>query len=299
MRKLNNKDIFRIVKQWLKKKPVNKIAEFFQVTRQRIYQIIKKFRETGKIPFLRTPGREPKEIPKETEELILKAHKEFNLGPVNLERKIEQIYSIHIPHNTIYKILLKNGLVEENMKKKKQRKWVRYEREHSMSLWQGDWKQVTINGEVKQIIAFMDDASRLITCYGVFDEATTDNTIKVLKKGFSEYGKPNEILTDHGIQFVPSKNREKADHRFKDFLEENGIKHIVARIKHPQTNGKIERFFGEVERRLEKFESVDAVVRWQNEIKPHRSLNWDEPCNVFWYKLTPERVMYFCRGWFD
>ncbi len=53
-------------------------------------------------------------------------------------------------------------------------------------------------------------------------------------------------------------------------MAENGVKHIVARIKHPQTNGKIERFFGEVERRVEKFGSVEAVVRWHNEIKPQQ-----------------------------
>jgi len=37
---------------------------------------------------------------------------------------MEEIHGIHIPHNTIYKVLLSHGLVEENMKKKKQRKVV-------------------------------------------------------------------------------------------------------------------------------------------------------------------------------
>ena len=86
----------------------------------------------------------------------------------------------------------------------------------------------------------MDDASRFITCYGVFDSATTENTIKVLKMGFAEYGVPDEILTDHGTQFVAAKNRGKANHKFKEFLKENGVRHILARINHPQTNGKVE-----------------------------------------------------------
>jgi putative transposase len=146
VRKLTNKDILRIVKQWLKGKPITKIAEFFQVTRQRIHQIIKHFKETGEIPFLKKPGRKPKEIDEETERIILEAHKRFNLGPVHLEKRIEEEYCIHIPHNTIYKVLLNQGLVEENMKKKKQRKWVRYERDHSMSLWQGDWKRLERSG---------------------------------------------------------------------------------------------------------------------------------------------------------
>lgn len=64
----------------------------------------------------------------------------------------------------------------------------------------------------------------------VFDSATTENAIKVLMKGFREYGIPDEILTDHGTQFVAAKSREKAKHRFKDFLAENGVRHIVAKI---------------------------------------------------------------------
>ena len=145
------------------------------------------------------------------------------------------------------------------MKKKKQRKWVRYEREHSMSLWQGDWKMIHLNGEEKWIIAFMDDASRFITCFGVFDEATTENTIKVLRRGFAEYGIPDEILTDPE-QFVAAKSREKAKHKFKEFLAKNGVRHILARINHPQTNGKIERFFGLMEQKLHLFDSVEEFI---------------------------------------
>ncbi len=130
MKKLTNKDIARIVKQWLRGKQITKIAAFFQVTRQRICQILRKFKIVGKIPFLKKPGREPREIDRKTETIILETHKKYNLGAVHLERKIEEIHGRHIQHNTIYKVLLKNGLVEENMKKKKQRKWVRYERKH-------------------------------------------------------------------------------------------------------------------------------------------------------------------------
>ena len=80
----------------------------------------------------------------------------------------------------------------------------------------------------------MDDASRLMTCYGVFDEATTENTIKVLKDGFEKYGIPDEILTDHGTQFAPARNRDSASYKFKEFLAEHGVKHVIARIKHSQ-----------------------------------------------------------------
>jgi hypothetical protein len=48
---------------------------------------------------------------------------------------------------------------------------------------------------------------------------------------------------------------------FKDFLTQFGVEHIVATVKHPRTNRKIERFFGEIERRIGKIGSADKIVR--------------------------------------
>jgi len=209
--------------------------------------------------------------------------------------RCEQI--IRPGYNTIYRILLHRDRVEPCMKRRKQRKWVRYERDHAMSMWQGDWKMITLDGQRRWLIAFMDDSSRLVTCYGVFDRPTTEYTIQVLEQGFLDYGIPREILTDNGSQFVSSRNPDTANHTFRKFIKYHGIRHIRARVNHPQTNGKIERFFGEVEGRAQKFGSVDAVVHWHNEIKPHSSLDYDEPANVFWYRLPPERILGYAQRW--
>ena len=253
MSKLSNRDIQRIIRQWEKEKPVIEIARYFQITRQRVYQLINQFIGAGEYPGLGQSGRKPQPIDERMEELILETYQANDIGPTHLEKKIEETHGIHIPHNRIYRVLLNHGLVEINMKKRQQRKYVRYERAHSMSMWQGDWKEVELDGSKKWLVAFMDDSSRLITCYGVFDSPTTDNTITVLNQGFREYGTPREILTDNGTQFVSARDREHAHHKFGDFLVLHNIRHIPTRIKHPQTNGKIERFFGEVERRITKF----------------------------------------------
>jgi putative transposase len=89
-----------------------------------------------------------------------------------------------------------------------------------------------------------------------------------------------------------------AQHTFKEFLASYGIQHIVAGFKHLQTKGKVERFYGEVERRIGKFRSVDRIVKWQNEIKPHMSLNYQVPAKVLWYRLPPERILGFIQEWF-
>jgi len=143
----------------------------------------------------------------------------------------------------------------------------------------------------------MDDSSRLITCYGMFDSPTTENTLSVLQQGFAEYGTPREILTDRGTQFVAERDQEHAHHTFKVFLDQNGIKLLVATVKPPQTNGKIERFFGEVERRIGKFRSVDKIGHSFNVIKPHIILDYDEPFNIFSFRLPPERILSYAQKW--
>jgi len=156
---------------------------------------------------------------------------------------------------------------------------------------------ILLDGQDKWLIAFMDDSSRLITYYRVFDRLTTEHTIQVLEKGFQEYEVPREILTDNGSQFVSSRNPETADHTLRKFLEYHGIRHIRERVNHPQTNGKIERFFSEVERRTPRFCSVERVVHWHNEIKPHSSLDYNEPAQAFWYRLPPERILGYAKRW--
>ena len=154
----------------------------------------------------------------------------------------------------------------------------------------------------ERIIAYLDDASRLITGYGVFENATTENAIRVLREAMNNYGKPESILTDK-VQFYASAGEKKAKgkSKFEKFLEESGIKHIVARVNHPQTNGKIERFYGTLEDKARHFESLDEFVEWYN-CKADMSLNLDEPetpCQAFLRKLPPERVLGHCWRWFD
>jgi putative transposase len=54
----------------------------------------------------------------------------------------------------------------------------------------------------KQIIAFIDDASRFVTSVGIFDSANTENALLVLNQAVKEYGSPRKLISDHGTQFT-------------------------------------------------------------------------------------------------
>ena len=146
-------------------------------------------------------------------------------------------------------------------------------------------------------MAFLDDASRFTTRRGLCPSSTTEAAITTLETGFARYGVPNEILTDHGSRFVPDQQAETTHHAFGRFLEHHAIRQTVARRNHPQTNGKIERFFREIDRLIAAGFSMDDVVDRQNRIKPHAGLDYKVPETVFLERLPPERIFGYAQGW--
>src|SRR5579875_3509138 len=110
---------------------------------------------------------------------------------------------IRINHNRIQSVLNMYGLSSSDTQRKWIRKrWVRYERDYSNSLWHADWHKIKDKrwrGE--WLIVYEDDASRFITGYGKFREATSSHAVEVAKEAFMKYGKPKSILTDRGVQF--------------------------------------------------------------------------------------------------
>jgi putative transposase len=231
-------------------------------------------------------GRKIIELDEESEKLILQVSKEQNLGARRLESIIDFKFRKHIPHNTIHKVLLNHGLANVNRNKSKRRKpWVRYERKHSLTLVHLDWHTSKCDG--KKVCAVLDDSSRRILAGGEFDAETTENSIRLIKEALENFGwltGISQVMTDHGTQFYANKRDKKgeADSRFENFLKENKIKHIKARIKHPQTNGKFEKWNDTYEKNRSRFDNFDNFVNWYNTIRFHESLD------TKWYLQTPD-----------
>ena len=164
-----------------------------------------------------------------------------------------------------------------------------------MSLWHTDWYLIEDDRwRGKWLIAYLDDASRFIVGYGIFDEATTENAISVLDDCINGYGKPLELLTDHGSQFYANFVGMKGAGlgKFQQYLIDRKINHILGRVHHPQTNGKIERFYETFQSKIQYFNSMEEFVIWYNTKRPHMSLNWDQletPVQAFCKKIDRRR----------
>ena len=153
------------------------IAEIEGITPRRVNQIYRQYKETGEVPKPKKLGRPKKELSKEEIKDIKEAYEEYRCDAIVLQTILKK-KGHSISKNKIHEVLKMLGYAKEEKNKKKRKKWVRYKKKHSMSLWHTDW--FYYNG--KWIIAYLDDASRLITGYGVFENATAENALKVLKE---------------------------------------------------------------------------------------------------------------------
>jgi transposase InsO family protein len=128
-----------------------------------------------------------------------------------------------------------------------------FERARPNQLWQTDLFTFVMKRQNRRVylVAFMDDHSRFITSYGLHASQSSALVMEVLRAGLTNYGAPEEILTDNGTQYVTWRGKSQ----FTRELEKRGIKQVVARPRHPQTLGKIERFWGTLWR-----ECIEAAI---------------------------------------
>lgn len=270
-----------IIKQYLKGVSVSKLAMAQGIHRSAAYQLIEKYRlfgwdglkdhKTGRSEIVLNPNAEA---------IILDLRSKYGYGACRIEEVLKR-QGFGISHRQIEKVLIRQGLQLPNIKKQKTRKWVRYELPNPNDLWHTDWTYDPYTG--KQFSVYLDDRTRLITSYGLFNNATTEHSIALLKTGIAWYGKPKAIMTDHGSTYYANHpNAVQENTKFRIYLNIRGIKHQLARINRPQTNGKVERFFLSYKTEYLKptFKNITEWINHYNNMRPHMSL----------YKKTPQEV---------
>ena len=271
MKKLKPCDILEILDDRLAGKSAYKIAKRHRITARWVRHLAAEFMRTGRVPQSLPSGRKPIPITAKEVQIISDAFEVYQLGAVRLGSCLGEFMDVRIPHNRIHRIMRKPKLAKRSYKKAHRRKWVRFERYKSNSLWHTDWTKI---GN-KWLIVFLDDASRFILGWGPFDHATTENSILVLERAIAAYGAPKAMLTGHDAQFCSNQNvkiKKPEPNSFQKFLKGKKIKHIFARVNHPQTNGKCERVFGTIKRKIKAFGSLEELIHWYNSVRPHMSL---------------------------
>lgn len=257
--------------------PISEISRNRKVPRRTLYRWIEAYKRRGLAALKNKPiGASETKINPEFEELVINFWKEHKYGSGKTWHLLKK-QGYQVSQRQIQKIFNKKGFKTNRRKRPKQIKYIRYERSKPNELWHTDWSCCPFTG--KNIIAFIDDHSRYLIHAQIFEHATTENTLIAFEKAINKTTTPSQILTDNGAQFTPART-EKGP--FTKWCEERGIKHILGRVHHPQTNGKIERWFGTYKTEFdERFETLEAFLKFYNEIRIHQGIGYKKPFERF------------------
>jgi len=284
MYKLSYKKRLWIVKQRLKGVPTNRAALSQSVSTRTVQKLVKAYEEFGWDGLKdHKTGRLEVVLNPKVVDSIINLRRVYGYGACHIEQILKR-QGFSISHRQIDKVLVRNNLVVPNIKKQRPRKWVRYELPKPNDLWHTDWTYDPFTGQ--NIGVYLDDRTRLVVSYGLYKKATTELSLALLKTGIAEYGKPKAVMTDHGTQFynsTPDINGKLNQGEFQRQLRILNIKHYLARVNRPQTNGKVERFFltYKTEYIEETFKSLKSFIKYYNKKRLHMSLGYRTPLEVW------------------
>jgi transposase InsO family protein len=280
--------------------PVTEVADRFGVSRQAVHRWLRWYHDLG-LNGLADGSHRPRSHPAQTmpevEARVCELRRDHpRWGQHRLHFELSRLGCPGpIPSlSTLYRILVRHGLIDPSPRGRKREDYRRWERSRPMELWQLDIVGGVLlagGGEAK-VVTGVDDHSRFCVIAAVVPKATGRAVCFALATALSEYGIPDELLTDNGKQFTARFNAGGGETMFDRICRENGITHRLTKPRSPTTTGKIERFHLSLRRELldehPPFASVahaqaaiDVFRRDYNTDRPHQGIGMAFPADRF------------------
>ena len=270
-----------------KEKPFRALCQEFGISRPTGRLWLKRYREQG-IEGIAERSRRPYHSPRKTigemEDLVVKLRERFpDWGARKLQYQLRQ-NGLELTVSTVHRILLRHGLVREQDRHRPAVQ--RFERAEPNELWQMDFKSPVRWGTPVGPLSVLDDHSRYVVVLQAIGHARGDLVRTQLERAFEECGVPQAMLMDHGSPWWSMSAPFGATH-LSLWLMRQGICLHWSGFRHPQTQGKVERFHGSLERALELRGTRDMTAqvwldayRWEhNHVRPHEALGMQTPAS--------------------
>jgi len=211
---------------------------------------------------------------------VVKAAPEAGIGKI--QGALYRQGFLQMARETVRSLLRRNGVGPQEVKLKRRNKPIRvksFERACPNDLWQTDIMTFMLRGQYRvYMIGFMDDNSRFLVGWGLYRFQKGENVMEVFRAAIEKRGMPKEVLSDNGRQYHSWRGTSK----FTLMLTKLGIRHIRSRPYHPQTCGKIESFWRNLNQEcltkhpLATFEEAQAkigeYVEYYNFKRPHQGI---------------------------
>jgi transposase InsO family protein len=277
---------------------VTEVAARYEVSRQSVHAWIRRYEQGGLGGLMdrsRRPGSCPHQVSPQVEAVVCEMRRDHpRWGPVRLVHELARAGVAPVPSRmSVYRVLVRHGLVDPQPRKRPKDSYVRWERETPMALWQLDivGGAFLADGTEAKIVTGVDDHSRYCVICQVVARPTGRAVCLAFAGALRAFGVPAEVLTDNGKQFT-DRFGKGGEVLFDRICRDNGIIHRLTQPRHPTTTGKVERFHGSLRRELlndnvpfaDLAAAQAAVDTWVNEYnvtRPHQSLDMASPAERF------------------
>lgn len=271
---------------------ISLLCRAFGISRPTGYLWLNRYRESGSLRSVRELSRRPDHIPSRTlperEQRVIVLRKRYGWGARKL-RELLLREGLDMKVATINRILKRNGLIHPKDSHRPAVK--RFERCNPNELWQMDFKGDYPSGKSRCYpLSILDDHSRYaIGLYALPGQDT--NTVRdCLVNAFEVCGVPHAMLMDHGIPWWSTSNNHGLT-RLSVSLIDQGIKLYFSGIRHPQTQGKVERFHRTLSESIRHKGRPNTLSGWRqalknflyeyNHIRPHEALEMATPSEYY------------------
>jgi transposase InsO family protein len=275
--------------------PVADVSESFGPSAAAIKSWVAKYEEGGAaalVPKKRGKGgtRKRSRAAKHKKQAVLEVKDEHpEYGTRRIRDVLARFEALGISETQVRRILHEEGLIDWTAQKSaREHPPRRFERSKPNEMWMSDiFTFLLRKHERLYMVGFMDDHSRYVVSHMLAHHQKSSLVMEALSRAVGAYGCPREILTDQGRQYAAW--RGETD--FQRELRTLGIVHVTSRPQHPQTLGKIERWwktlwdeflsrtifvdFDDCMRRVKLF------VDWYNFKRPSQAIGGQVPADRF------------------
>jgi transposase InsO family protein len=283
--------VARTLARWQPTKP-----EHFPLSASSIRQWYRLVEREG-VEALRPKSKRPHTIHYQVPELVVgiifTLRWLFGWGGHRIAAELNRRGIAQVSGRTVYKVFDRLGLPVKVYALKGRSDGIayrRYEKQRPNAQWHIDLKHTTLSdGSKVYICVIIDDYSRYALAAVAGTSATTKWVAQVTKAAIHRCGRPKEMVSDNGREFVSV--WEESLTQFGKLLAEHGIEHLTCAPYYPQGNGKAEAFIKTLSREVltgRTFDTLEALqtaldtyLTYYNNYRLHSALGWQPPVSRY------------------
>lgn len=172
-------------------------------------------------------------------------------GPTLVAEKLKEFDGIEVSHDTVNRVMRKNGLIVPRKMKKVDHVW-RERKHHFGELVQVDGSlHLWFNNEYSTLIAFIDDATSTVELMFA-DHETTKSLSEAMQRYLGKHGRPRALYADRGKVYSVNHAKDDGPRRTQFVRMLNELDICMINAYSPQAKGRVERLFRTLQDRLVK-----------------------------------------------